>query len=147
MRIRPVNPHAQSKDLYTLIRARLRPGVLPFRRPTGELDRVEHECRITLARVGRTLLSDAFDFDFDFDREGHEFHSCRINVQPGTRLQGAEALPKTLCHPDRSRSASDGAAEGPAVLFWGAEAASNPSGMRPRNPTLRKGREGWGTRP
>jgi hypothetical protein len=29
--------------------------------------------KVDVARVGRTLLSDAFDvdFDFDFDREGH----------------------------------------------------------------------------
>jgi hypothetical protein len=49
--------------------------------------------RVGFARVGRTLLSVAFDvdldpdFDFDFDREGHGFSRAATRRQKRTRLQ------------------------------------------------------------
>jgi hypothetical protein len=73
-----MNPHAQSKD--------------PLRS----------------ARADGTLLSDAFDLDLDFDlarrkhgllqsrakstenREGHEFHSCRMSAPKGIAASAPE---------------------------------------------------------
>ena len=58
----------------------------------------------------------------DFDREGHEFHSCRTDdAASAVEVRSS----KTLCHPDRSRSASDGVMEGPAVLFVMRDPARN----------------------
>jgi hypothetical protein len=44
---------------------------------------------VAFARVGRTLLSDAFDagFDVDLDREGHGLSRATKPRQNGTRLQ------------------------------------------------------------
>ena len=54
------------------------------------------------------------------------------------QASAAEArAPKTLCHPDRSRSVSDGVVEGPAEA--GGEI---PSGRRPWDPTLQKTKGG-----
>jgi hypothetical protein len=46
--------------------------------------------------------------------------ACRL-VFERARLPAAEDALKTLCHPDRSQSVSDGAVEGPAVLALRAE--------------------------
>jgi hypothetical protein len=59
------------------------------------------------ARAERTLLPTAFDLDLDLDREGHEFHSCRISVQIrklGFSRRGMGFRPPlpTPCHPERS---------------------------------------------
>jgi len=65
MRIRLTNPHAQSGSL----------------RAHPRHDRVRELSPYRIDHVERTLLSAAFDVGLDFDREGHEFHSCRINAQ------------------------------------------------------------------
>jgi hypothetical protein len=60
------NRHAQSKDPYTPICARRPRGVLSAL--SGAEDREGarvHSGHISPARVGRTLLSDAFDLDLD----------------------------------------------------------------------------------
>jgi hypothetical protein len=47
-----------------------------------------HSVALDVARVGRTLLSDAFDldlaFDFESDREGHGFSRAKAaQIEPG----------------------------------------------------------------
>jgi hypothetical protein len=61
------NRHAQSKDPYTPIRARRPRGVLSALSGAEDREGHEYSCHISPARVGRTLLSDAFDLDLDSD--------------------------------------------------------------------------------
>jgi hypothetical protein len=70
-----------------------------------------HWCRISLARVGRTLLSDAFDLDLDSDfaqRARIRKHPGRADAsaprkarKSGTRLQPLRHA-QARCHPERS---------------------------------------------
>ena len=50
-----------------------------------------------MARVGRTLLSDAFDVDFDLDREGHGFsRAAKHSVLKGRGFQPRRKAPQKM---------------------------------------------------
>src|ERR1019366_9198221 len=96
--------------------------------PSGE--RKVYESRVYFsryARVERKLLSAAFDLDLDFASCTHgpvqyrgraAASAPRKGLKSRARLQPLRYAPKALCHPDRSRSASDGAAEGSAARIY-----------------------------
>jgi len=123
MRIRLMNPHAQSKDPCTLIRVPAASGS-PLRARSSEEE-----------RPGRARV-----------------HSCRIHAKQLTRLQplGVSA-PKILCHPEarslrRRIPALSSAPEPPQGVLPvppGREShRRNPSGTRPWNPTLQRTKGG-----
>jgi hypothetical protein len=58
-----------------------------------------HNVASSPARVGRTLLSDAFDvnFDFDLDREGHGFsRAAKHSVLKGRGFQPRRKVPQKM---------------------------------------------------
>jgi hypothetical protein len=58
-----------------------------------------HNVASSPARVGRTLLSDAFDvnFDFDLDREGHGFsRAAKNSVLKGRGFKPRRKAPQKM---------------------------------------------------
>jgi hypothetical protein len=98
MRIRPTNPHAQSKDPYPSTMSQPPQGVSPHHRLWEEHDRKGHELHSAnrVARVERTLLSAAFDVDLDFDFNlDFDFDPLESCTEP-VRSRGRAALQRRV---------------------------------------------------
>src|SRR5437763_12765860 len=92
MRIRLMNPRAQSKDPFTPDRASAVSGSSPGIASRWENKAAEtHAVPSLLAWIGHSCpmpLTSLLDLDLArdlvFDREGREFHSCRMSDPKGT---------------------------------------------------------------